>query len=269
MMGRTTPVLVALGSFVAIEILVRLIPLTPIAGWQRGLYWNYASHVLMIAVPVIALLLLRRKPAEYGLAPAWPRRELAVCAMVCPILIAVPILGEALFGNLALKHNTVLFVCSTILFQAVFAGFGEELLFRGFIQGELNRAFARRFRLFGVQCGWGLFIAATLFAVAHLLNPFNPFLGRYEFSLVSMLTTGVAGMIFGLVREHFGSILAAALIHGAWDLGLTPFQQTAASSVGLGVAIFAVCWILGEVFSKPLPGEEAIESPHAAGLQSG
>lgn len=250
---KTQGILLVLGTLLLIQFLAWLMRLTPISEWQRGLHWNYASHVLMIGAPLLALVLLRRSPGEYGLAPQWARHELWLCALVCPLLAAIPIAGEALFGDLALKHNSVAFVVSTIVFQVVFSGFGEELLFRGYFQGELNRVFPRSFRLFGVQCGWGLIIVAVLFALAHLINPFNPFAGQYSLNFWSMILTGIAGTIFGLVRERYNSILAASLIHGAWDLGLAPFKQTMASSVALGVAIFVVCWILGESFSRPLP----------------
>jgi membrane protease YdiL (CAAX protease family) len=71
-------------------------------------------------------------------------------------------------------------IASTIIFQFIFAGFGEEIFFRGYIQTRINEDFGRRWSIKGVNFGPGLLIAAALFGVLHLLSPFNPLMGLFE-----------------------------------------------------------------------------------------
>jgi membrane protease YdiL (CAAX protease family) len=48
------------------------------------------------------------------------------------------------------------------LTYALFVGFGEEILFRGYIQSQLNEAFGRPYRFFETPFGWGGLITAPL-----------------------------------------------------------------------------------------------------------
>ncbi|MGE5123103.1 MAG: lysostaphin resistance A-like protein, partial [Acidobacteriaceae bacterium] len=56
----------------------------------------------------------------------------------------------------------------TFLFYALFVAFGEEILFRGYVQSRLNEVFGRPYRFFGVAFGWGAIISAILFGVMHV-----------------------------------------------------------------------------------------------------
>jgi len=240
------------GTFTGILLMLWVLPLTPVGAWQRGLHWNYGSHTTYFAIPLIIMALARRKPAEYGLTLSNWRRELLAGGICFAVLVIAPLASEGLFGHVELKHRTIGFVCSTIVFQVIFSGFGEELLFRGFFQGELNRAFGRPFRWGTVRFGWGLILTAALFGFGHLLNPFNPFTGQFGLDITALFMTGVAGMVLGFVREMFGSIIAASLVHGGWDLVASLCPLGAAGNIAMGVGIFGVCWYLASVSSRPL-----------------
>jgi membrane protease YdiL (CAAX protease family) len=79
---------------------------------------------------------------------------------------------------------------------ALLAGVGEELLFRGAIQGWV-----------GVRWGsaLGLVTASVLFGAAHSVN------GPYA------LVAGVMGMYLGLLLEVSGSLLCPVLTHAGYD----------------------------------------------------
>jgi membrane protease YdiL (CAAX protease family) len=98
----------------------------------------------------------------------------------------------------------------------VLVAFGEEILFRGYIQSRLNEAFGRPYQFFGITWGWGLIIASLIFGLWHVLNPstVNPFLGTYNLMWSHGLWTVFLGLILGLVREKTGSIVAPAILHG-------------------------------------------------------
>ena len=98
----------------------------------------------------------------------------------------------------------------------ILVAFGEEILFRGYIQSRLNEAFGRPYQFFGITWGWGLIIASLIFGLWHVLNPstVNPFLGTYTLMWSHGLWTVFLGLILGLIREKTGSIVAPALLHG-------------------------------------------------------
>jgi membrane protease YdiL (CAAX protease family) len=97
---------------------------------------------------------------------------------------------------------------------AVFVGFGEEILFRGYIQSRLNEVFGRPFSFYGVSFGWGVLITNLLFGLMHV-GIVRWILGiNQEVTLAWGVWTIFSGMVFSFVREKTGSILAPALLHG-------------------------------------------------------
>jgi membrane protease YdiL (CAAX protease family) len=123
-----------------------------------------------------------------------------------PIILCVFPLVQ---GSTILPERLVSFV-----FYLAFLGPGEEFLFRGYIQSRLNAAFGCRFRFWGVSFGWGMIITSLFFGVMHVLNPFNPFLGKFDLYLWWGVWTFFGGLTMGYLREKVGSILPGALMHG-------------------------------------------------------
>lgn len=103
---------------------------------------------------------------------------------------------------------------ATFVTYAIFVGFGEEIIYRGYMQSRLNEAFGRPYRFLGVQFGWGLVIASLLFGLSHvgllswLLGKPSPMMWAWS------LWTFFSGLVFGWVREKSESIVAPALLHG-------------------------------------------------------
>ncbi len=160
---------------------VKWIDVSSFARWQTELlYWNYAAHVLMIAVAIGAAITLKRSWAEYGLTGQRCKRGVLIGLCSGATLALLPLLLEVAFGQLALQSRLAGYWISTVVFQVLFVGFGEELLFRGFFQAEWNRVFARRFHIGRVRFGFGLLATALLFGIAHWLNPFNPLRDRFD-----------------------------------------------------------------------------------------
>jgi membrane protease YdiL (CAAX protease family) len=155
---------------------------------------RWEGAFILSAISIACLIwtagILRKKPAT---------------ALVLPALVLIPMMQ----GSAILPERLVSF-----LFYLIFLGPGEEFLFRGYIQSRLNVAFGRPFRFWGVSWGWGLIIASLLFGFMHILNPFNPFLGKFDLYIWWGVWTVFGGLIFGYIREKAGSILPPALLHG-------------------------------------------------------
>jgi membrane protease YdiL (CAAX protease family) len=108
-------------------------------------------------------------------------------------------------------------VISKILYYIFIVGFGEELLFRGYLQSSFNRYFGKSFNIKGVKFGWGLFLSALLFGAMHALVVV-PTLWPWA------LFTFVIGLTLGFIREKDGSILSAVLLHAMFDMPLVFFS---------------------------------------------
>jgi membrane protease YdiL (CAAX protease family) len=94
-----------------------------------------------------------------------------------------------------LSANTPADLLLNIVFVAVLAGVGEELLFRGLIQRLLTRKYGR----------WmGIVVAAALFSAMHL--QFYGFFPRF-----------ILGMVLGILFAYSGSLWVAILAHFFYD----------------------------------------------------
>lgn len=134
---------------------------------------------------------------------------LAYLAAVAALLFATRILGWAppqatRFAGIAgdpLAFAGILAIAWTT------AAFGEELLFRGFLQGRLQRLFAR-LSMGGVLAA---LLQASVFGLAHAYQ--GP---------TGMLTSASIGLVFGLACLRSRSIWPLVLAHGLVDsLSLT------------------------------------------------
>jgi uncharacterized protein len=134
-----------------------------------------------------------------------------------PTLGAAGILGPGLFllsGSFLPAGSLVGKAVVYFLNYAVFIGFGEEILYRGYMQSRLNEVFGRPFRFAGVPFGWGALITSVLFGLMHV-GIIRWILGiNYDVTWAWGLWTIFSGLVFSFVREKTGSILAPALLHG-------------------------------------------------------
>jgi uncharacterized protein len=188
---------------------------TPYAAWEREhLNWKYGVQILFFAIPLSILATRRRSPAQYGLAFYGRRLHARLAVMLPLVLVATPIAITAIFGRLTLNRTFVEFPVSTAVFHFVFSSFGEELFFRGFMQGELNLGFGRPWKVADVPFGPGLVVTTLVFGAAHGV----PLLGASEFDPTAILLTACFAFFAGLLRERTGGIFAPAMLHATIDL---------------------------------------------------
>lgn len=213
----------------------------------------YLEYLTLMLVPLAVLVVSRRRLKEYGVS-ADRLQSSVHGALVCMVPYAVAhalllaasggaILHAAVNAGLALAvliysarvlpdaEPAPLILCmvapaiivspdfligaiSAVVFHTVFLGLGEEVLFRGYIQSRLNRAFGRSWNYRGVSFGWGLPIAAVLFGVFHVLNLPQLYVGELDLKWGFGASTVAWGLFFGYLREWSGSVVAPALVHG-------------------------------------------------------
>jgi membrane protease YdiL (CAAX protease family) len=159
----------------------------------------------MVAVnAAIAAFLLVRHAKGVGYSIGWGKRwglyvAGAFLAFAC---ISIP-LGTAMqfirFEPQWSKWGTYIGLSLGIL---VFTAWPEELLFRGLLQNFLSKASKSEL------AGW--WTASVLFGFSHITN-----MGFPNWRYVILAT--IAGLFYGWVWRHTGSIFASALVHAAVD----------------------------------------------------
>lgn len=104
-----------------------------------------------------------------------------------------------------LQRPSVLLVMIPLSFLLI--GPGEELLFRGVIQGTLRRVFS---------APAAIVLASATFAPAHIIS----LQGGIGALAVSISVLFVPGLVFGYVYERTGNLVVPALSHGAYNATL-------------------------------------------------
>ncbi len=128
-------------------------------------------------------------------------------------------------------NRSPLTVASTVFWQLIVSGFGEEIRYRGYYQSRVNREFGTPYRLMGICFGPGLIVSSILFGLVHATQMFNPLIGQYDFAWPWMLFTLAGGCFFGLLREKTGDVVACTIAHG----GLDAVGEGLASVMGLAL----------------------------------
>jgi membrane protease YdiL (CAAX protease family) len=154
----------------------------------------------VFAIALMLWLLQRQKPIASGKSNL----------IITGLLLLFPILAGLAMGRLTL------IVVSTVVWQ-FFSGFGEEFVFRGYVQSRLNQAFGRPFHWFGIQFGAGLIITSMLFGLFHAFNTYDPAIGLASLSWGWALFTTFGGLFFGILREKTGTLVAPGIAHGLPD----------------------------------------------------
>ncbi|MEJ5311600.1 MAG: CPBP family intramembrane glutamic endopeptidase [Anaerolineae bacterium] len=190
---RIIPYVLGIGGTMLLKLDYRMLP---------GGVLVALAEILGIAV---LLWVLRHQLDEKALASARSNVIALVALLLLPIVVGL------------VMRRLTLIVVSTVMWQFVFSGFGEEIFLRGYVQSRLNQAFGRPWTFFGVQCGPGLVIASLLFGLLHAFNTYDPAAGLSTLAWGWALFTFFGGLFFGLIREKTGSLLGCGLAHGLPD----------------------------------------------------
>ncbi|RPF71062.1 CPBP family intramembrane glutamic endopeptidase [Aurantiacibacter spongiae] len=128
---------------------------------------------------------------------------LAIFAAGAPLVQAFGLDAPDPQAVLALvTESPVAFVLWVIAVSWAAAGFGEELLWRGFLMDRLSRLPGLRRRAPAV-----LVIQAALFGLPHVYQGWG-----------GVIVTGVVGLLFGIIRlRQRGNLWAAIIAHAAVD----------------------------------------------------
>jgi membrane protease YdiL (CAAX protease family) len=165
----------------------------------HALNYAWVLHVWMALVPVAWCLLFRRRlPFALGNLRAFMGPALlTLCVSIVGQFVLYKMVGHAQLAEVFPSDP------SSLLFQAIAPGLGEETLFRGFFQTSLNRTLP----------GLGTVITAVVFGLAHLTN---------GFPLPLLLTVGgitvLIGYGLGIAYERSENLVATIVAHNVLNL---------------------------------------------------
>jgi membrane protease YdiL (CAAX protease family) len=169
------------------------------------------SAVVLILTYIIAtitiLLLMRRQNLKPPATIHQGRHNL----IFLTVLLMTPILFGLFLGSLS---GTLVV---TVIWQFFCSGFGEEFVWRGYVQTRLNQGFGRPWQVLGVRFGPGLILASLIFGLTHAFNSYQSGQGLTGLSWWWAAEATAAGLFFGILREKTGNILASGIAHGAPD----------------------------------------------------
>lgn len=213
-------ILEAVGAFFAVTAVVSLLyRLHGVALIERNL--AIIAAVLFLYLPALLLWRRGRDLDQYGLRLGSVGRGLAFYGVAVVAILPLFALGYALYVRRlcptvfaaaaqlglpwhcppllpkALRLPPDLFMSA--LSQLLVVALPEEFFFRGYLLGRLEESMGTR---------TALLLSAALFALGHYLVTFAP----------GALAVFFPGLIFGLLRQATGSVLAGTLFHATCNL---------------------------------------------------
>ena len=223
---RVWPVLAILGLAVLV-----ILPAGFVNGWvtQRlgmersmAMPWLalYADHAVMLLIALVLMVLVsKRHLSEYGLQK--PKSKSYVLTAIAwgglfGVLMAIvdylpDILARTPPGNFSLTSANI---AGWLGFEAIFVGFGEEVLFRGLLQTFLMVHTAGRFRVGKFDMHVAGVILALLFGLAHATNFWQR---PFWYALAQQFYAFALGILYAYWREKSGSLLASVVGHNMSD----------------------------------------------------
>lgn len=213
---------------VAVAALVRIDVTLPAVG-HLG---SALVSVLFLYVPMYVLGRRKQDLYEYGFRAEPLRRGLVTAAAAIAIIFPIFVVGYFVFYEVAchsklLAHLVPRGMCAHYgglralhapelswslaefcLVQMLVVALPEELFFRGFLLGLLEKRFPPKRRILGGGVGWALILSSLAFAIIHIPKDGDP----------RVLATFFPGLLFGWMRSATGSILASTITHGASNI---------------------------------------------------
>jgi len=101
-----------------------------------------------------------------------------------------------------------------VLVQMLVVALPEELFFRGFLLGLLEKRFPPKRRFLGGGIGLALVLSSLAFALIHIPKEGDP----------RNLATFFPGLVFGWMRSATGSIMPSTITHGASNILVRALQ---------------------------------------------
>ena len=140
--------------------IVLLIPVGALVIFQSN-YKEFLPAIVLAVCEIIALvliLLIKRKSDDEEEDEKMKKATVNIVLLI--ILLLVPIFLGIYFNT---SNDVMVTIISTVIWQFIFSGFGEEIRYRGYYQSRMNEEFGRPYKFLGVEFGSGLVIRSIIY----------------------------------------------------------------------------------------------------------
>jgi len=178
--------------------------------WNDNLYFNWSAKIYSIIFALILLIPVKNiiVPDEIGLRIKQNKSSLKFSLIFLIFFFVV----ASIIGILSSKSS---FNTEALLFLAIMPGLSEELIYRGYLLGLLNKIHPRRFKLLGIYFGWGTILTSIAFGLLHGFQLSENY--QLQFDLFIILSTCIYGFLYALIREKSGSLIFPIIAHSIAD----------------------------------------------------
>jgi len=171
------------------------------------------SHAILVVLAFLGIIASNLSLVEAGIISPNPRYSLYwglyLSISVCiPALAFIGILNALGLVSLETSRLNIYMLAEVLVIQLMVVALCEELFFRGYVQGSLNRS---------IGPDASPIVSGIIFGVIHLVNYVNPFTGTYRLdtgAVVLVLAACFIGIYLGLLRKKCGDIYCPTLLHG-------------------------------------------------------
>lgn len=222
----------ALITYLVVLALVAALMRIPVTLPAIGHLGSALVSVVFLYAPIVMLGRRGQDIYDYGFRVEPLKRGLATAGIALLVIFPLFIAGFFAFYEIACKSSLFAQVlpkgtCGTYLgledihaprltlkfaeyclVQMLVVALPEELFFRGFMQGLLEKRFVPTRSLFGAKVGLALILSSLAFALVHLPKAGDP----------RMFATFFPSLMFGWMRSRTNSILASTIAHGASNI---------------------------------------------------
>jgi membrane protease YdiL (CAAX protease family) len=240
----------ALYTYVVVAVLVAGLVQINVTVSLIGHVGSALVSVLFLYAPMIVLGRRKEDLFDYGFRADPIQRGLVLCGITMLVVFPLFVAGYFVFYEVAchselLKHLVPRGMCGQyggfdalhwpdwswsldtekqrvmtagfVLVQMLVVALPEELFFRGFLLGLLEKRFPPKRRFLGGGIGLALVLSSAAFALIHIPKEGDP----------RNLATFFPGLVFGWMRSATGSIMASTITHGASNILVRALQLAA------------------------------------------
>jgi membrane protease YdiL (CAAX protease family) len=211
-----------LGAMIAQTLHVHLPAVFPAVDGPL-LPWLYSQHLFQTLLALVAIVLIRLViPFDAGLRLP-PGKSYIRASILWGIFFGVlmtlvdfyPQLLAHRAPDLGVKLSDHAAVAGWLVFEGIYVGPTEEILFRSLLVGFLLAVWPARLKLGRYEIGWAGIVVAAIFAFAHLAN----FLAHPDWSTFGQQLYAFAlGVLYAYWFEKSRSVAAPIVGHNVGDV---------------------------------------------------
>jgi membrane protease YdiL (CAAX protease family) len=178
--------------------------------WQGFLVCGWSGKLYSIVFTLAWIYLTRQiiTASDIGLTLHQKERSVLPASLV--------VLALAVWATIiGITSPKGVFDASTLVYLAIMPALNEELVYRGYLLGILNKVMPRKINFLGAEIGWGVILSSILFSLLHGFWFDSDF--SIHVDLIALENSFFSGFIFAWLRERTGSLVMPMIAHGLED----------------------------------------------------